>query len=200
MKYILLLLTCFLLFSCNSENEYTIFIREISKYPSYNQELDYLYYDEYKKTKSYVLALNNVNYPDFYTSASNQIMFDGIILINKLHGVTNSFIPDNLVTVENVPYINRPNETMLINKQALLNYKEMVQDAKNQDINLVIFSAYRTYDKQLSLWNDVPSFDNLYLAVPGYSEHHTGLAIDISTLENGLTKEKNKALEVSMKK
>ena len=195
MKFLLFLTTCFLLFSCQKETEYDKFIKEISTYSSFNQELDYLYYNEYKKTSSIILALNNVNYPNFYTSSSNQIYYDDIILINKLHGVNNTFTPNDLVMVENVPYIKRTNETMLINKHVLLNYQAMYEDALTKGIKLVIYSAYRSYEKQESLWNSTPSFNNMYLAVPGYSEHHSGLALDISTLEDGLNKTNNKAYE-----
>ena len=51
------------------------------------------------------------------------------------------------------------------------------------------------YQKQETLWNTAPTFDNMYLAVPGFSEHHTGLALDISNLEDGLTKNNNKTYE-----
>ena len=195
MKFLLLITTCFLLFSCQKETEYDKFIKEISSYSSFNQELDYLYYNEYKKTNSIVLSLNTVNHPDFFTSSSNQINYDNIILINKLHGVNNLYTPNNLVPVENVPYIKRANEVMLINKHALLNYQAMLKDANSKGINLVIYSAYRTYQKQETLWNTAPTFDNMYLAVPGFSEHHTGLALDISNLEDGLTKNNNKTYE-----
>ena len=195
MKFILLFLTCFLLFSCKQTNEYDIFIQEISTFSSFNPKLDYLYYDEYKKTNSYILALNNVNYPDFLKTSTKRIIYDDIILINKLHGVDKTFIPDNLIEVENVEYIKRPNEKMLIDKHTLANYKSMFEDAKSKGINLVLYSAYRSYEKQESLWNTNPTFDNMYLAVPGYSEHHTGMALDISTLEDGLSKNKSKTYE-----
>lgn len=193
MKLLILFLTFFMLCSCNKETSYDLFIKEISNYQSYNAELDFLYYDEYKKTNSVIKALNNVNYPDFYTKSFNQTIFGDIMLVNKLHGLSEDYTINNLVTVENVAYIKRPKEIMLIDKHVLHNYKAMFDDALSKGINLVIYSAYRSYEKQLSLWNGVPSFDNMYLAVPGYSEHQTGLALDISTLDDGLTKNKNAA-------
>ena len=69
----------------------------------------------------------------------------------------------------------------------------MVDDAKKVGVDLVLYSAYRSYEKQESLWTTEFSFENMSLAVPGYSEHHTGLALDISTTGDGLTKEKTKA-------
>ena len=193
MKLLVFLLVCFLLLGCNKPTEYDQFIQEISKYPSFNKDYSTEYFEEFKKTDSYVIALNKVNHPNFYTTSTDQIWFDKLLLINKYHGVSEEFVPSNLVKVENVEYIQRVGETMYIDKNVLLNYQSMVDDAKSQNIHLVLFSAYRTYNKQLSLWNKIPTFDDMYLAVPGFSEHHSGLALDISTKEDGLTKNKSKA-------
>ena len=114
--------------------DYDNFIDEISRYPTFNKELDYLYFNEYKKTNNYVLALNKVNHPNFYKTTSSQIMFDNIMLINKFHGVDSNFTPDNLVVVEKVDHIKRPNEVMYIDQNALLNYQDMVNDAINKSI------------------------------------------------------------------
>ncbi len=193
MKLLVFLLTCFLLFSCHKPSDYDKFVLELSKYPSFNKDLSEEYFEEFKISNSYIKALNKVNYPNFYTTSTNKIMFDDLMLINKYHSVDESFIPNNLVEVQNVDYIKRIGETMYIDRHVLLNYQNMVEDAKKHNINLVLFSAYRSYNKQLSLWDKTPTFDNMYLAVPGFSEHHSGLALDISTKEDGLTKNKSKA-------
>ena len=192
MKILILFLSILLISSCN-KNPYNEFMEEISKYESFNKELDFLYYNQFQINRSVIKSLNHVNYPNFLEEISKRINYGDIILVNKLHGVDKNYIPDNLVVVENVPYIKRSTEVMYINKQALYNFSLMVDDAKKEGIDLVLYSAYRSYEKQESLWTTGFSFENMYLAVPGYSEHHTGLALDISTTSDGLTKEKTKA-------
>lgn len=73
--------------------------------------------------------------------------------------------------------------------------KEMIEDAKADGVDLMICSAYRSIEKQTQLFNDqVTLFMNqgmtrekaeaetaAMIAIPGTSEHHTGLAADIVT-------------------
>ena len=76
---------------------------------------------------------------------------------------------------------------MQASKIALDNYYLMYLDAKKDNINLLIYSAYRTYQKQYDLYYNVNNKDDEYSARPGFSEHHTGLAFDISDNIHGLT-------------
>lgn len=193
MKKILIIIFLFLLSSCRSD--FITFKKNISGYKSYNPNYLKDYYELYKTNNSYILTLNLINHPTFYTTSYNQIYYDDILLVNKLHGLTKDFIPKNLVEVKNISFVKRTNEIMMLDKVALTNLELLFMDAKSQNIDLLLYSAYRSYDKQLSLWKTTPTFDNLYKAVPGYSEHQTGLAVDISTIDEGLTSTKTKAYE-----
>ena len=108
-----------------------------------------------------------------------------LILVNKEHPLNNDYIPNNLVKVENVDYIQRENETMLINEETFYYYMLLYKDALKNDLDLTIFSAYRSYEKQNKIWQNNPNEN--YVARPGQSEHQTGLAIDISRRDIGLT-------------
>ena len=71
----------------------------------------------------------------------------------------------------------------------------MIQDAKKENINLLICSSYRSVERQQELFNEEvekyitagKSNDEALaeaafgVAVPGHSEHNTGLALDIVT-------------------
>lgn len=73
--------------------------------------------------------------------------------------------------------------------------KEMIEDAKADGVDLLVCSAYRSIEKQTQLFNNqVDLFMSqgmtrekaeaetaTMIAVPGTSEHHTGLAADIVT-------------------
>lgn len=62
----------------------------------------------------------------------------------------------------------------------------MADAAKADGISLRSVSAYRSYETQTGLYNRYVSIDGKanaerYSARPGYSEHQTGLALDINT-------------------
>ena len=73
--------------------------------------------------------------------------------------------------------------------------KKMLNDAKNEGIDLLVCSGYRAIEKQQNRFDnsvngyvaqgyskeDAIKYTKAYYAVPGTSEHHTGLAMDIVT-------------------
>ena len=75
---------------------------------------------------------------------------------------------------------------MLINIEVYYNYLLLYNEAFENDLELTIFSGYRSFEKQEKIWSNNPNEN--YVAKPGYSEHQTGLAIDVSRKDIGLTK------------
>lgn len=76
------------------------------------------------------------------------------------------------------------NTSALLRSEAASSLEKMFADAKTESINLKISSAYRSYSTQVSVYNNwvktlgQKSADT-QSARPGYSEHQTGLAVDI---------------------
>lgn len=110
-----------------------------------------------------------------------------LILINKTHPISENY---------SIPLIAYDNNNK-INKRIKSSLDEMNQDAKSQGINLFLRSAFRTYATQKSYYD---SQYNAYIkaglsseeaakktaeltAPPGCSEHQTGLALDIISVE-----------------
>ena len=67
-------------------------------------------------------------------------------------------------------------------------FDKMNADAKSLGLNLWIASGYRSYATQKRLYNNYVSSDgkeaaDTYSARPGYSEHQTGLAFDLNSVE-----------------
>ena len=65
-------------------------------------------------------------------------------------------------------------------------FKELYDAAESEGYNLVINSAYRSYEDQEEISNTYlksygQSYVDKYVAKPGYSEHQTGLAFDIGS-------------------
>ncbi|SUM57931.1 D-alanyl-D-alanine carboxypeptidase [Staphylococcus microti] len=83
----------------------------------------------------------------------------------------------------NLPKDYAPGE----NAEARAQLDRMIQDANEQGVQLVYRSGYRSYDTQVQLYNSYVARDgeaaaNKYSAKPGYSEHQTGLAFDVGSV------------------
>ena len=105
------------------------------------------------------------------------------ILVNKKNKLNSDFIPNNLVEVK---YCSLDN--FYLEEETANAYEQMYLDSINDGLNISIRSAYRSYDEQKELYNTYlklygKSYVDKYVALPGHSEHQTGLAIDLESLE-----------------
>lgn len=105
------------------------------------------------------------------------------ILVNKGNKLNNDFIPENLVEVKRCSLGN-----YYLEEEAAYAYESMCVDSINKGLNISIASAYRSYGEQKELYNTYlklygKSYVDKYVAVPGCSEHQTGLSIDLESLE-----------------
>ncbi len=72
---------------------------------------------------------------------------------------------------------------------------KMHEAAKTQGINFFVVSAFRSVNRQVEIFQrkilSGLSLDQILAvsAIPGYSEHHTGLAIDIGTVGSPILEE-----------
>jgi len=177
------------------ENKITL--NDLIPYLEYSSFNIYKYF-EYQKlidTKDYSILeainyINNPNYYNFYYSPKKSIYQNtNTMLVNKCFFLDSSFIPSNLVYLKdtNLSYIKRENEEMMIKKDILNSYQNLYTDALKNGFQLYIFSSYRDYNKQYHLYYNVNNQNDEYVARPGFSEHQSGYALDISTLYHGLT-------------
>ena len=106
------------------------------------------------------------------------------ILVNKENKLSKDFKPNNLVEV-----IKCSEKKFYLEKEAHNAYHQMCLDSKKEGLNILITSAYRSYDEQRKLYNKYlklygKNYVDKYVAKAGYSEHQTGLAIDLKSLDN----------------
>ncbi|WP_426704031.1 M15 family metallopeptidase [Staphylococcus shinii] len=88
--------------------------------------------------------------------------------------------------IVNKDYKISPFYTPFPKLKALNALKIMINDANKQGLRLIIISGFRSYIKQMRLFNIYVQRDGLkkaqlYSAKPGFSEHQTGLAFDVAT-------------------
>ena len=63
---------------------------------------------------------------------------------------------------------------------------KMYEAAKKEGLELVVNSAYRSYETQVAIYNDFETryggqYASEYVAAPGASEHQTGLGLDLTS-------------------
>ena len=119
-------------------------------------------------------------------------------LINMNNRMAEDYIPQNMVAVSKhasrAPFTLRNNGTYA-NAEALEGFIELVNTAYAERgiDNLYLCSVYRSYNVQKELWeyrvSNNPAYGTNPLspigsAYPGTSEHQSGLAFDIGTLEH----------------
>lgn len=108
------------------------------------------------------------------------------VIINKKHHLPEDFVPEDLVEVE----IPKNKDSITMRKEAAIALKEMADAAKEDGINLMAVSGFRSYNYQQTLFNNYVNRDgeeaaNRYSAKPGESEHQTGWAMDLATTDEG---------------
>ena len=163
-----------------------------------NERIDYFnedYIDRYIKYKEnnpnleiekVILHVNIGLDKEVYTDAIKAINLNKEnILVNKYNYLEENYVPKNL---EKISYVYALSDMKLVDvaKDA---YEEMAKDAAKDKRKLVVMSAYRDYNYQVNLYNRYAKKDgkdkaDTYSGRPGFSEHQTGLAID---LYNGKT-------------
>lgn len=102
------------------------------------------------------------------------------ILVNKYNYLSEDYIPDNLEFLST----KYSKEGMRLVGVAKNQFEKMFIAAKKDNVNIRVISSYRSYLYQIKLYNKYKLEDgeekaDTYSARPGFSEHQTGLVVDI---------------------
>ena len=107
------------------------------------------------------------------------------VMVNKEYGLPDNYKPSDLVYPDVRFTFTEKIEKRMMRKEAAEALEEMFAGAEEDGIYLAGVSAYRSQSTQTALFNRYVERDGeekakTYSAVPGYSEHQTGLSIDVS--------------------
>ena len=111
---------------------------------------------------------------------------DYMALVNKQHK-----LPDNWEDeIEIVSFKNSEDWNVDVEVKAYDAYLALKDDLEKDGIYVDLDSAYRSVAEQQRIVDDFTEeygeeYVKLYVAVPGYSEHHTGLALDLFLIIDG---------------
>ncbi len=108
-----------------------------------------------------------------------------LILVNKHNKIDENYKPDDLVLPDSRAS-DRPDGNQYMRKAAAEAFNRIAADAKKEGHTIVITTAFRPGSFQKQLYDNYVRKDgrekaDTYSARPGYSEHQTGLAADISS-------------------
>ncbi len=122
---------------------------------------------------------------------NTQVFAGELILVNNAHAF-NFDLGEKKYTIASKKnqYYRAKNEEITLNKTTIRQFNALFRDFYKQTglDNVTIISAYRDYAYQENLLNERISSSGYstairWVAQPGYSEHHTGLAADIAVAD-----------------
>lgn len=107
---------------------------------------------------------------------------------SKVYFLNENYVPPRLKEIEK-DFSYDQNKKYEIHADVWPHLRDMLQDAKDDGINLITVSAYRSFFEQASLKSNYKvtygSGANAFSADQGYSEHQLGTTVDFSTKELG---------------
>lgn len=116
---------------------------------------------------------------------------DGYLIANKTYSLPSDFVPTD--TYKKADGSATKQCSTCINNTAYQAFKDMDADASALGLNLYIASGFRSYVTQSNIYNRYVASDgqeeaDTYSARPGSSEHQTGLAFDLNTINDSFAK------------
>ena len=172
------------LYIVNNNIEYSSDIENYAKekYFKLDNLKRYLGYNKGNNSYANVIKLVNSNRDKtFYTDSVKTDLSKGYLLIvNKYYSLDKNYVPSNLVHLTSAYTDNG----CRLERKTYEQFKMLVDDAKKDGLYIKCRSGYRSYNDQNYIYNSYRNahgqvWADKYSAKPGYSEHQTGLAIDV---------------------
>ena len=143
-------------------NEEEVVTSKLSDAPLNSVEYKNLADGEYLTSKGYTLKIEN-----------GVAYIDGLLIVNKTYSLPSSYGGE-------------------LTSEVIQAFNLMRADALAMGLNIWIQSGYRSYSKQNNIYNNYVTWDgkekaDTYSARPGHSEHQTGLAFDLNTIDDSFT-------------
>ena len=127
--------------------------------------------------------------------------YDYLVLVNKENKLPDNWeavieledaqntVPDGVALDESNDYLST--DVFKVEKKALQAFRALQADLEKDGIVILLDSTYRSVARQEELWKEFEEeygldYTQKYVAVPGYSEHHTALAIDVCIIKDGV--------------
>lgn len=165
-------------------------IKKMKKIPYYKEKNKkrYLAYQEEKKDlpiEDVVMHVNiGIDKPYYTNTKKATNLNETTLLVNKYYYLTEDYVPENLEEIS----LSYARSGMQLVHEAKEAFETLSEEAKKEGMNIIAMSSYRSYEYQVDLYNRYVETDgkeaaDTYSARAGYSEHQTGLAVDVYNKE-----------------
>lgn len=162
-------------------------LKDVSYYKK-EYKTRYLNYQKENPNLSIEDIITHVNIgidkPYYTNTKPSKKLNTNLVLVNKYNYLNENYIPENL---EKLGLDYARNDMQLV-KEAKDAFETLSKEAKKDGMTIIAMSSYRSYDYQVNLYNNYVETDgkkaaDTYSARAGYSEHQTGLAVDVYNKE-----------------
>lgn len=158
-----------------------------------NQKVDFFkmdYLDRYIEYKNNNKDLDNeqiilnvnmgIDQPYYTNTKETEYLNTTYLLVNKYHSLPSDYVPNNLQTINSKYSIGG----MKLVDEARKAFENMAEDALKEKLHIIAMSSYRSYEYQVNLYNKYEKQDgkdaaDTYSARAGFSEHQSGLCLDV---------------------
>ena len=162
----------------------------------YKEELLDRYKSYYKEHESFsieqVVTFVNIGLDkEFYSEYKDANMNkDILVLMNKYNKLRDDYEPDDLEEIDSKYFIYGNTLVRKLRKEAKEAFENLSKDSIEIGTPVYGQSAYRPYEMQSGLYESAvyeygKERADIDTARPGFSEHQTGLAIDVSSTKGG---------------
>ena len=176
-----------------TEKKQTTEEKKLEKLNNIDKKIDYFNYAyidrylEYQKenkelpTTQVITEVNiGLDNPYYTNTKPAKDLNKSYILVNKYNYLKEDYEPKNLETIK-LQYARSGMKLVNYAKDA---FEKMAKDAENENLKIIAMSTYRDYSYQKNLYNRYAENDgkdtaDTYSGRAGFSEHQTGLAVDI---------------------
>ena len=112
--------------------------------------------------------------------------YSSTVLANKYNKLDSNFVPDDITLLDKCS-----EGKAYLSKEAKEAYDNLCMASIDAGLSLSVNSAYRSYEDQQEIYDTYyslygQSYVDKYVARPGYSEHQTGLALDVKSKNSNL--------------
>ena len=152
-------------------------LKNLDRYVAYQEQ-------EHEDAETTVLYVNLDFDKEDYEDPLEITDFDPDVLVNKHRQLTEDYVPEDLETFDEED--TKADEKVKANKEVVDAFAEMKEAASEEGLTLMVSSGYRSYQDQEEITNTYleaygQNYVNNYVAKPGFSEHQTGMSIDVAS-------------------